>query len=329
MSSDAYTVLGAAPTKEQLQLATWNNRLKQIEDQIFYEHFLLAWFRSAMDTQLLSAGGEQFELPLGIGTNPNGGMIDPDTGMEQNTFDPNELAVYHRAWAGYNLVKSLRQQASNKGSNKNWDIYKNHMDVTIESLKETWSSQIFNGSGTGKDANSIVLLVPATATTSQTTAVGGITPSATKYWWRSQAIDMNGENAASTLEANMLTMLNRIKIQKGKVELWVGDQTTAETYEKNQTRFLIDSTTKIGDNNYDVLKYKSAVVEFDADAPTGEFRALNRKCIKMAVDPAYYLKWTSEKETPNVPFKTQKQIVLCFNFCRSNPRRLGCLFNIS
>ncbi len=328
MAKQAYTSRGAAPLDDQRFIATMSLRKKEVLDMIFYKDILLNWIIERKD-ETLFGNGEQFECPLTSEENPNGGMADFDTGVDMADFDPYNLAKYFPKLAVYNLVTSFRQRQSNRGSGKITDIYDDKEKITVESMKRTFISQFWSGSGTGIQANGINLLIPATAKSSQTVAVGEITPSAAKYWWRSQSTDMSGQAAASELEANMSNMQRTIVDQGGRVNIWGTDQTVVEIYERNQLEFIMDTKVTVGDNNYTQIAFKGAPIVHSVDARSGELRAIDDRAIKMAVDPMWWLSWTEQKSIPNVPIKTMAQYLAIFNFCRVQPRWTGCIFNIS
>lgn len=328
MAKQAYTQRGDAPLDAQYFIATHSLRKKEVSDMIFYEDYLTNWMLERLDSSLFG-NGEQFECPLSSEQNPNGGMTDFDTGVAMADFDPTNLAKYYPKLAVYNLVESFRQRQTNRGSGKVFDLYMLKEKITIETMRRTFIQQFWSGSGVGVQANGINILIPATAKGSQTTAVGEITPSGEKFWWRSQATDMVSQAAASELEANMSNMQRTIEDQGGKVDLWAGDQRTIEIYERNQLEFKLDIKAKIGDNNYTVLGYKGAAVMHSKEARIGELRAIDARAVKMAVDPMYWLVWDEKKGIPNVPFKTMAQYVAVFNWCRLQPRWTGCIFNIT
>lgn len=328
MAKQAYTVRGEAVLDNQLFIATSTKRKAAIIDAIFYKDFILNWMIDRKDETLLG-NSEQFECPITSEENPNGGMVGFDTGVSMDDFDPLNLAKYWPKLAVYNLVTSHRQKQSNRGSGKLIDLYQMKEDITVESMKRTFISQFWRGSGTGDEANGINLLIPATAKSSQTTEIGTITPSNAKYWWRSQATDMSGVAAASELEPTMSNMDRTIRDQGGRVDLWGGDQATVEIYERNQQEYILDIKVTIGDNNYTKIGFKGAPIEHSVDARAGELRAMDSRAITMAVDPMYWLEWTSQKEIPNVAIKTMAQYMAVFEFCRTSPRHTGCIFNIN
>ena len=154
-----------------------DERMDGIIDQIFKKCADLAYLLEREDTDCLGEGGEQFLVPLEVEENTDGGMIDEEEGLPMNDFDPLTMASYTAKTAGYNLRFSRKHQRVIRGSNMMYKLIEVKEKNTIKSMQKTIMTQLWTGSGQGKQANSIQTMIPATATASQSTSVGGISPS--------------------------------------------------------------------------------------------------------------------------------------------------------
>jgi hypothetical protein len=329
MATQTYTIQGVTAEAEQIFISTLNKRVKDgyVNDQIFYGHPAMAWLYGRKNTALL-VGGKQFELAVSVLENPTAQMINYNQGLSMDDFDPYKMAAYWPVLAAAAVSWPLDVQAMNRGDGRLFSIIDNKIEITIETLRNTISQQLWNGTGTGVQANSIQTLIPATAKASQSTSVGGLSPS-TYAWWRTQATTMSGLDATAELEAKMLNMRNTIEAQGGKVDIILTDQGTAETYEKNQLNFLVAQNVKIGDANFNTITYKGTPITFDIDAPAGELRMIDNRAITFCVDPQFDFAWTDMKEIPNVPFFKTKQVVERFQLARKSARWLGCIYSIT
>jgi hypothetical protein len=237
-------------------------------------------------------------------------------------YDPFTAGRYDPKYAAYGVAWPMEVQSINKGDTRVFSLIDKKIDNTVETLRDTLADQLINGSGAGKNANGLTTLIPATAKTSQSASVGGISPSG-NLWWQTQAINMTGMSAATDLENQMLVMYDTIFAETGDPDTIVTDITTKETYENNAKDFItLNGKTKIADVTFEMCQYKGMPIIYDKNAPAGELRMLTREYIKFCVDPDFWFAWTARKDLPNVPFKK-------FQFARTSARAHGCNYNIA
>lgn len=322
-ASDAST-----PVHEQLFLSTMDKLgQKGIEDMITIDRPVLAMMMAMKDTVLL-AGTQQARITVSTSYNPTGGWIDETEGISMDDYDPFEALYYWVKHLGRAIVWTKEQQRINRSSPQRvFSIVDEKLKNTIETLKRDLSVGLFSNGG-GKVMDGLRKMIPATLQQDQTVSVGGKNP-ADFTWHRTQAIDMSGDSAVTDLEDNMLVMWNNIYIQMGMTDYICTDQRTHQTYEKNAREFIFTGPSKIGDMQFETVQYKKTPIIFDAEAPEGEMRFIDKKEIKFLVDPMFWFRWTDYKEPINLPFQKHKQIVCDCNMGRVQARRLGCIFNIS
>ncbi len=329
MAKANYTVRGATAVEDQLFISTLQKRVKSgfVQDQVFNKRPALAWLLSRKDTERLT-GGSQFEIPIGTGKNPHGGMIDENEGISLDSYDPLDMLKYWPKLVGYNVRHDLATKAVNRGEGKLFSIIDYHITNTVKTVRDTLNSQLWTGNGQGKNATGLPILIPATVPASQSTSVGGKDPSTNSYW-RTQATNMSGIAASTKLETYMLNMVNTITAYGGNTDVIFCDQATEEIYENNMLDYVVLQKTKIGDVSFEMVKYKTIAMIFDLLAPSGEMRFVDSATMKMFADPMFWFAWTGFKEVPDVPFLEVKQIVNRFQFGMTERRTQGCLFNIS
>jgi hypothetical protein len=327
MGTASYTVKGDTPTMDQLFISNFQQREKEVIDQIFLHRPALAKLLEWKDTKMLGAGGEQFEIPVQTGTNPNGGMIDPDTGLSLDDYDPLDMLLYDPKYAAYNLRWGLNQKAVNKGKNVVFKLIDQKIQNTIETLRDTLNDQLWNGSGSGLNTYGLSTLVPATAKASQSTAIGGKNPSS-NAWWRSQYKNATGLSSATYFNDIIEEVYNNIEANGGMPDCAFCDERTLRYFTNYTLDALRLKPTKIGNKSFDLYQYRNMPIIFDINAPEGEMRLIGKDAIKFCVDPDYWMSWTGWKELPDVPFASVRQIVCRFAIARCSARTVACIDNI-
>lgn len=325
-----YTSRGQTPYMEQLFVTTMDKWHDKIEDMIHYEHPETALMKECKDTKWFD-GGTQFVMPVEIAENPNGGMIDEETGLSMDDFDPNDGLIWTVKHAGYGVRWSKSQQRMNRGSSKRFSIIEQKIDATVKSLRTTMIDQFWNGSGSGKNANGMSILIPAQTRATQNTSgttIGGKTPVG-NLWWQTWGTDMTGLSSTRYLEDKLINMWNNIKGEGGNPNVHITDQTTYETYEANCMDTVVTSPTKFADATFELPQFKRQPIVFSKSAPSGQWRMFDKKAFKYLVDPDYDIAWTGHKEIPNVPFTKVQQVIIDFQFARVQARHMGCIFSIS
>ncbi len=318
-----------SPVFDQVFLSTWDKMRDTLIDQYFRKFPALVWMMDRKDTDLIGDGGEQFIVPMEVGENPTVGAIDYDEGISMDDYDPFMAGRYDARLVGGGVANPMELQVVNKGSGKNFSIYQKKTENTVKTIRKALSFQLWSGNGTKPNALGLPTLIPATAKTAQTTTIGGIDQS-TYTWFRTQAINMANMGAANDLESQMLNMYNTIVAEAGAPDVIFTDQTDIEIYETNaRDFFVVDSKVKVADVTFELCKYKNMPMIWDVDAPAGELRMITSENFKFLADPAFWFRWTAEKELPDVPFKTVKQCVVRYNFARLTGRDHGCIYNIA
>jgi len=329
MPKSTFTFKGSSTiANDQAWIGDWQNYKDDVAWMIYKDRPDLAVVFESMRDDVLLDGGEEFGIPIVISGNPNGGPIGWEEGVSMDDFDPLDQLVYRPYLLAYGIRDGFRQKRTNRGKNQRINRRALKMEATIESIQDN-IVEILWGSQSGDQAHGLADLIPATLPASQTTSIGGKAPSVVEGHY-TQAINMSGEVAAAVLEDRMLTLLNTIALNKGNVDYIFTDQTTHETYEKNQRDFLYSTDFSIGDVNFkNGVKFKDAPLIFSANSIAGEMRFIDKREFMFSVDPEYYLEWTDMKGVPNVPFTEVAQNVSVYAFCRRQGRRLGCIFNIA
>ncbi len=330
MPKATYKVKNEDAIMNQLFVTTTDKRGPVLIDLWSRDHPDAAWMMSRKEDTYM-ASGQQFLLPLETGQNPNGGAIGPREGVSLEDYDPLDMARYWPKYYAWNVMRDWEQMAANKGTEAKINLMAAKIDNTVNTALLVFAQHLWTGSGgTSKEMDGLQRLIPATAKASQTTEIGGITPSATNDWWRTHFISMTGKSAAGKLEENMLVLWTDIQDDGGTVNIIFTDKRTHNTYEINKENLLvIDSKVTIGDATFELIKYKGIGMIHSVNAPIGEMRFIEDKAVKFCVDPAYWMKWTPWKQPIDLPVGDVKQFYSRCQMARMNAWHLGCIGNIA
>ena len=329
MGKKSYLKKGVAAEFDQLFVSTMDKMNEnKVFDQYFRDRPMLAFLLERRDAEMF-AGAEQYQETLEIGENPHGGWIGFNEGVSMDDYDPFNGVQYWPKALAYNLTHTWEQQRVNRGKSMIFKLVEKKIENTRKTIMKLLSTGVWTGAGgSSKEMDGLPNLIPATVPASQSTAVGGVSPS-THSWWRTQGINMNGESSTAALENNMLTMYNNIVAEGGRPTLIACDQTTHESYEKNALDYVLYKPTRIADVTFELCQYKGIGMTFDKDAPSGELRMISGEDLAFGVDPEYWFATTGWKEGQNVPYTKNRQVVCVCNLVRHAARTHGCIFNIS
>lgn len=330
MAKSNYTVRGQTPVADQLFVSTLNKRQKEIIDETFQDDEILSYMAERMDSDKMGDGGQQFEIPITYGENPSGGMVDLNEGLPLDDWDPLEMLYFEAKYAAYNVRWDAAIQRMNTRSMKLFSLIDMKIKMTVKTMRETFKEQFFRGTGVGKSANGLGILIPAQLPANQSTSVGGRVPNADgNEWHRTWGYDMTDLSSATQLEDYLMQAHRQIGLYGGKTDAHFTHPDVLNVYERNQMDFLTTQSTKIGDNNYEMVKYKGKPIFISLDAAENEWRLVDNDSIKFCKDPMFWYHWTGWKEIHNVPILKDKQVVCAFQFARVLARHLACIFNIT
>jgi len=238
--------------------------------------------------------------------------------LEEIEWDDNSTASFY---AGYEVLDTTPQdvlsgaefdwkQASttvtangleirtiNKGEEQMIDLLESRITNAMHSMKNLMATAVYaDGTGSGgKEIGGLQLLVADDPTTS--TVIGGINQN-TFDFWRNKAVS----NAAITT-ANIYSLMNELWIQllrgADKPDLIMADSNLYRIYEaalQQQQRFM---SADQGIGGFESLKFKTADVVYDDQAPVNHMYFLNTDYLYLKVDPDTEYEPVEQRESVN------------------------------
>jgi hypothetical protein len=287
-------------------------RNKKISDNVRKNNALLTRLQERGNEKTVSGGSVIFE-ELSFAENGNGGAYSGYDLLPVNAQDVISAAQFNIKQYAVPVVISGLEQLQNSGKEAMIDLMESRLAVAEATMANIISAGIY-GDGTsynGKAITGLDVAVPYTATSSQTTAYGGITPATGTIteFWRSysvgqQAIPTGG--TTGTMQGLMNTTWSNLVRGGDKPDLIIMDNNYWSIYLSTLQviqRFTDPGEAKLG---FPAVKYMTSDVVLDGgiggyaysnSTTGGAMYFLNTK----------YLKWRPHKDRNFVPLSPNRR----------------------
>ena len=188
----------AFPNVSDIVATTIESRTKKIADNVTKNNALLTWLNKRGNVKTVSGGSVIYE-ELSFAENGNGAAYSGYDLLSVGASDVISAAQYSLKQYAVPVVISGLEQLQNSGKEAFIDLLESRMAVAEATMSNLLSQGLY-GDGTAFNGKALVGLdaaVPVTATASQATAYGGITPATSTItaFWRSYS---PGSSAAPT-----------------------------------------------------------------------------------------------------------------------------------
>ena len=282
---------------------TIESRSRKIADNVLKNNALLARLNERGNVKTIS-GGSQILEELSFAENGNGGAYSGYDLLPVSAQDVISAATYQIKQYAVPVVISGLEQIQNSGREAMIDLLESRVAVAEATMSNLLSQGVY-GDGTafgGKAITGLDLAVPATATASQTTAYGGITPATTGItsFWRayvesSLTFPTNDGTAVTHIQKYLNRFWSNLVRGSDSPDLIVMDNNYWKEFMYSLQaiqRFTTSDTAKLG---FPSQKYMTADVVLDggiggfaysASTTGGTAYFLNTK----------YLKWRPHKD---------------------------------
>jgi hypothetical protein len=314
---------------DDIYTSTLNNRVKEVQDQIFVDTPLLRWMKAKGGIKLDGTGGRYIEVPLSYAKNETVKSI--AKGDTVSLSDTAFLTVAQFTWKY--LAGSIVRYMVDDAQNKSKEAILNLANAKIDNLKMSLSDEIETmlfADGTGNDSKDIEGLkniVSASPTSALT--VGNI-PQSTNAYWQNKQKTASG-SASATLLTDMRTLFNNCSNGQGVMAptIAVTDQASYELYEDEVTeqKQIVDKT--LGDAEFRNIEFKGIPLIWSSKCTSGYMYFLNEKVMKLVIDPDMYFAPTPWKDIPNQVNDRVMQILCKMNLITSRRKSLGVLTGIA
>jgi hypothetical protein len=276
-------------TYDKMATTTLKNYRGQMVDNIFNEIVLLHHLK-AMGMVKVEPGGLKFLEHVQYAKNTNAGSYDGFDTLSTAEQDPFTLAEYDAEQISVTIPVSGIQKAKNRGKYAVLNLLEELTKNAEMSLKDELNTELFSD-GTGnsnKDIDGLGLYLAATQTSG---TVGGIDRS-TYSWWRAQTATVSSfksNRSSSVISDERKAMINmRNACARGSTsssypDLIITDQNNYEYYERDimpDERFAPVKEVDIG---FEALKFKSAIVAWDAACTATLMYFINSRHMKFRI----------------------------------------------
>jgi hypothetical protein len=185
---------------------TIESRSKKIADNVTKNNGLLTWIQKRGNIKTVS-GGSQILEELSFSENGNGSAYSGYDLLPVAAQDVISAAQYQLKQYAVPVVISGLEQLQNSGKESMIDLLESRVSVAEATMANLLSQGIY-GDGTsfgGKAITGLDAAVPVTATASQTTAYGGITPATGTItaFWRSYSPGSSTTPSSTTIQGIM------------------------------------------------------------------------------------------------------------------------------
>jgi hypothetical protein len=314
-------------TLDDLYTSTWNNRKKDVVDQLFKATPVYDYMRKQGAIKFDGTGGRYLEIPLSYAKNDTVTSLSKGDTISINDTAFLTTAQYEWKFVAGSIVRYYTDDAKNKSKSAHFKLIDAKLDNLKRSLVDKFETYMF-GDGTGnggKDPEGLLSLVDPTPATG---TVGNIN-AATYSWWRNQ--QAAGSGAASIyLLTDMRTMFNNCS--KGQAtetpNYIVTTQTMYELYEDEvvEQKQIVNKTS--GDPEFDSVYFKGVPLMWSSQCTSGYMYFLNTDYISMIVDPDIFFTPTEWKSIPNQLDRVMQIVCKC-NIVTSRRASLGVLTGLS
>lgn len=315
-------------TLDDLYVAVWNNRKKDVTDQIFAATPFYYLLKKKGGIQLNGTGGRYLEIPLSYAKNET--VTSLDKGDTISISDTKFLTTAQFEWkfvAG-SIVRYYTDDAKNKSKQAHLNLANSKVDNLQRSMIDKFETFAFaDGSGnSSKDPEGLGNLVDATPGTART--VGNIAQT-TYTWWKNKQKTATGA-ASVYLLTDMRNLFNNCSTGQATdiPDMIVTDQTSYELYEDEVMEQKQIVNKGMGEAMFDSVTFKGVPVVWSAACTSGYMYFLNSKYIGLNVDPEINMEPTGWKDIPNQLDRVM-QIVWKGNLIASRRASLGVLTSIA
>lgn len=314
-------------TLDEFYTSTWNNRSKQVVDNIFTATPLWKWMKGRNKIKYDGSGGRYLEVPLSYAKNETVASLGKGDTVSLNDTKFLTTAQYEWKYVAGNLTRYFTDDQQNKSKQAHINLATAKIDNLKNSLADKFEEFMF-GDGTGnssKDPNGLRTFVVSDPTTG---TVGNIN-AATNSWWRNKQATSTGA-AATYLLSDMRNLFNDCSTGQGvnQPKVIFTDQTSHELYEDEVQEIKVINDTMSGDPMMKTVTFKGLPIYWSSQAPSGKMYFLNDDYISLTIDPDVNFMMTEWKQVANT-LDRYAQIVVKLEFTCSRRASQGVLESIA
>jgi hypothetical protein len=264
----------AAANLTEFVTASARNWSKGMADNVTQHNALLMYLKNG---RIRTAnGGRTIDEAIIYPTNPNTSIkwyTGYDTFSPPVTSEVLDAAEFQWKQLGAFIAISGLEKLQNSGEGRRYDLAKARLEQVQALLSNTLGAAIYNAGTVNNQIGGLQQLVADDPTAAGT--VGGINQQTYTFWRNQTQGSMSVVLTDSTVKAAMNALYLKCLRGQDKPTVILADNYLYSTYWaslQEQARF---TDSKVADAGFDNLKYKSAAVLYDYQAPAGHMYMLN------------------------------------------------------
>jgi len=321
----------AVPTRtetlDDLYTTTFNNRAKEVKDQIFDATPFYNELRRKGGIRLNGTGGRYLEVNLSYAKNETIKSLDKGDTISISDTKFLTVAQYEWRFVAGSIVRYFTDDAKNKSAQQHISLANSKINNLRDSLTDKFEEYLFSdGTGNGgKDPNGLDNLIA----TSTGTTVGNILDT-TYSWWGNRTKTATGV-ASVYLLSDMRNLANTISESKMRQmpNMIVTTQAVAELYDDEvlEQKQIVNRSS--GDAEFTSTTWKGIPVLWSNQCPSGRMYMLRSENFGLNVDPDINFMMTNWKAIPNQVEDRVAQIVWKGNFITDRRKSGGVMTGIA
>lgn len=315
---------------DDLYTTTWNNRKKEVTDQIFTATPLTNELFKRGGIKLNGTGGRFLEIPLAYAKNETVTSLGRGDTVSLSETKFLTVAQFNWKYIAGTVIRYFVDDTQNKSVSQHINWANAKIDNLRDSMTDNIEGQLF-GDGTGnssKDLNGLANLIDATPTVART--VGNIAQT-TYTWWQNQQKTSTGA-ASVYLLSDMRNLANTCSEGKTRMlpNILITTQVVAELFDDEVLEQRMIINTKEGaDPESMSTAWKGIPLQWSNQCPSGRMYFISSKYLGVNIDSDVNFEMTEWKTIPNQVNDRVAQIVVKLEAITNRRRALGVLTAIA
>jgi hypothetical protein len=322
MSLETLFSWGPAGSVGALITSTQENRdIKELQDAVFSRLTLFDFL--SKKNKVRRGGGTSIIVPIRSSKNATAGSYSNYQTIDTTPQDNETAAQFlYKQYAASVSLSGKEERVQNKGKYEVMDLVKTKIEDAEMALRDKLNTDLFAASPASQDVGSLVTSIDATS------SIGQINSTTYSFWQSTNTT--SGSFSAQGL-ADMRTLWSTLeqRMPISAPELLLTTTTIRDYYEASltpQQRFGAGDST--GNGSFEKLKFKSAIVDVDAQCTSGVMYFLNSDVMELVIDPDTDFKMTEWVKPANQDARVAQYLV-ALELVIKNRRKLGKLNTIT
>lgn len=297
-----------------------NRDIKEIQDAVFNR---LTLFDHLNRKKKVARGGTSIIVPIRSSKNSTAASYS-NYGIIDTTPQDNETAAQflYKQYAASISLSGKEERVQNKGKYEVMDLVKTKIEDAEKALADKLNTDLFAASPGSGDVGSLVTSIDATS------SIGQIN-STTYSFWQSSVTTSGSFSAQGLSDMRTLWSVLSQRSPSSNPDLLLTTSTIHDYYEGSlqpQQRYATSDNT--GNGSFEKLKFKSAVIDHDAQCTSGAMYFLNSDVMELKVDPDTDFKMTEWVKPANQDARVAQYLV-ALELVIKNRRKLGKMISIT